>query len=1100
MFKIYSATTLEALAEQFSTEVLGNRPPVLDLQPVTVVNQTRGVADWLRMFLARRDSNGIAMNLDMQLPAQFVRKTLNSIFQLEPHAMPDDNSDKWRIFRELVENPAGYKELRSFLGNGDSGGSDATDRMVKAWQLSGKVADLFDRYQLVWHPLIKRWRSVSDPEALRDSNENERWMCRLFRNCFPDGSRCYSEYLHKFIEDTTIYPAGDTAQNPATVNVFGVGAMRSAWFRFFHELGRRGFCHVNFFYLMPSREYISDQKSHREIRNDEEEVEGNRILQNNIRQGRLFFNTLLDTCPDFGYDGSEEPAENSAPALERLQSEIRSLTDRSAGELAPFTIAAEDDSIAIHSCHSMRRQVEVLHDQLLRAFSADPTLLPSDVLVMAPDIDAFAPYIHSVFSEHPNLAWRISICDRAPIASSAILTSFIAILESISGQCTAEEILALLEHPAIQKRRSITHASLPTIRQWVKQAGICWGTDAEHHEEVVNCKFREFSWQYGLQRIMMGLARTASDDLDEDGIAQLNMENASTELLFAFSSFVNDFMDLRREILDSHTFEEWRDILCRAADTFVTGGAQDSESQNESNALRLAINTLTQSAQKCQFEHTATLPLIIEMLREYFSAPANSHNFISDKMTFCAMRPMRSIPKRIIALLGMNEGAFPKTSRNLGFDLSKSLTTPNDIPEPEDKYTSTHEERYLFLETIFAAREKLWFFYDGCKSFNEEKLQCAPPLAELIEYMDAEKHIINHDRHAFSEKYFCAEGALAGKSVNSRAFDIAKQLRNPPIHDNKIQPLENDAVEVPDIIKLNDIDSCLAAPCNAFLKLHCSLNYDKTYSEEIPTKEIAPETYDNLQKISLAQMLIDGKGQRFIAANCLLPPIDTLQRQTLEKFNSRAPQYYREAVMEQLDVRIRLKENDDDSGREITIRHNILCTAAPDGHRHFFLLIFSASDKWKSMVRVQLNRIFLQAALADGDKATLHILQWDYKQCGFAEKSEEIANSGDDHLLKILNIYVEAQRKPLPFFAETTKEAAKAIAKGKEPDINTLIEIFSAQSYDKKKSSNDSTDPAVVACGFTVDNIEIHIRNMVTQLKVIYGCETPQEEDSHDDS
>ena len=57
----------------------------------------------------------------------------------------------------------------------------------------------------------------------------------------------------------------------------------------------------------------------------------------------------------------------------------------------------DDRSVAVHACHGRARQVEVLRDAVLHALADDPTLEPRDVIVMCPDIEAFAPLIHAAF-------------------------------------------------------------------------------------------------------------------------------------------------------------------------------------------------------------------------------------------------------------------------------------------------------------------------------------------------------------------------------------------------------------------------------------------------------------------------------------------------------------------------------------------------------------------------------------------------------------------------------------------------------------------------------------------------------------------------------
>ena len=60
-------------------------------------------------------------------------------------------------------------------------------------------------------------------------------------------------------------------------------------------------------------------------------------------------------------------------------------------------LAADDRSVQVHACHGRARQVEVLRDAVLHLLAEDPALEPRDVIVMCPDIEAFAPLIQATF-------------------------------------------------------------------------------------------------------------------------------------------------------------------------------------------------------------------------------------------------------------------------------------------------------------------------------------------------------------------------------------------------------------------------------------------------------------------------------------------------------------------------------------------------------------------------------------------------------------------------------------------------------------------------------------------------------------------------------
>ncbi|MCC1692193.1 exodeoxyribonuclease V subunit gamma, partial [Salmonella enterica subsp. enterica serovar Indiana] len=86
--------------------------------------------------------------------------------------------------------------------------------------------------------------------------------------------------------------------------------------------------------------------------------------------------------------------------LNQLQDDILELRPLpETRERWPAVDLQHDTSIRFHIAHSAQREVEILHDQLLQRFSADPTLRPRDVIVMVPDVDSYAPHIRAVFGQ-----------------------------------------------------------------------------------------------------------------------------------------------------------------------------------------------------------------------------------------------------------------------------------------------------------------------------------------------------------------------------------------------------------------------------------------------------------------------------------------------------------------------------------------------------------------------------------------------------------------------------------------------------------------------------------------------------------------------------
>ena len=91
--------------------------------------------------------------------------------------------------------------------------------------------------------------------------------------------------------------------------------------------------------------------------------------------------------------------------------------------------------------------------------------------------------------------------------------------------------------------------------------------------------------------------------------------------------------------------------------------------------------------------------MVVSWLEHSLQAQYVGRSFLTGKVTFCAMLPMRSIPFKILCMLGMNDGAFPRKTSELGFDLIARYPRRGDRSLRSD-------DRYLFLEAVISAREK----------------------------------------------------------------------------------------------------------------------------------------------------------------------------------------------------------------------------------------------------------------------------------------------------------------------------------------------------------------------------------------------------------
>ena len=437
--------------------------------------------------------------------------------------------------------------------------------------------------------------------------------------------------------------------------------------------------------------------------------------------------------------------------LSRVQQDILALTDARHSEEKTTLV---DESIIITSAHSALREVQGLHDWLLHQFNQDKNLTPKDVLVMCPQVEQYAPYVNAVFTrgwqdiadEVPPLP--CSIADRVSKDAEPLVAAFAELLKLPDSRFQVSSLIALLRLPAMQKRFAINLDDIEKITQWLDAASVHWGLDKAHKQQVlaqsqeVNCqdvnhqnKSRQandtetsvsdsFTWQQGLSRLMRGFAFSDHSVIYQNQMLLPNIEGSDSELLGKLMLIIEQLQISAINMSKARSAGQWQKFLFDFLQQLF-----DDENENALNIIRTAIESLVEYCQHADYSSDISLSVIRDYLNAHFSQPDPGRQFMVGQVTFCSMLPMRSIPFKIIAVLGLNDGEFPRQRQSLSFDLMS--TTPAQLGDRSRR----GDDRYLFLEAIISARKALYLSYQGRNIKNNKERQPSLVLKELMEYL-----------------------------------------------------------------------------------------------------------------------------------------------------------------------------------------------------------------------------------------------------------------------------------------------------------------------------------------------------------------------------
>ncbi|MCU0579117.1 MAG: exodeoxyribonuclease V subunit gamma [Desulfobacterota bacterium] len=1038
---LYSSNRLEVLAENLAA-VLG-AAPVSPLEPEFILVQSRGMEHWVSLELARR--LGVCANIRFPFPNHFVSLVFAAFSgagreasSFNPHRL------SWRIMDLLpgcLADPA-FQALGNYLADDPS--------HLKKFQLAQRLAFLYDQYLLFRPEMVLDW----------EKGREDHWQARLWRKMMAAKPGPHRAALLQELRQAARRVLGRPDGLPHRVNVFGISALPPFHVEVLALLARHS--PVHFFLLNPCREYWGDILSRR-VEKDFRKRPGQRtgvwerpgefwnpLLAAWGQMGREFLDLLLSHDPDWREDFRGPDPDF---LLGKLQTDLLNL--RAGSREQRCRLDPTDDSLQVHLAHSPMREVEILQDILLNLLDRDPTLRPRDILVMAPDIQNYAAFIKAVFSLPPGDGRHIpfSIADRGLQQESSLVRAFLSLLELPRTRMEAPHVLALLEEEALQRRFGFNRTDLGTIQRWVRDTRIRWGVDREYRERLGLPALGENTWENGLDRLLLAYALPAQGDRAFRGIwPQDRIEGSEALLLGRFLEFSRRLFRWTGALSRDRDPEAWADCLAgMLADFFLP-----PEHQTRAVALlQHQFQQLREIRQQADFTGEVGLPIVRDYLQKGLEQEGTVGGFITGGVTFCSLLPMRSIPFKVICLLGMNDDAYPRPTRTLGFDLLAARPRPGDRSRRKD-------DRYLFLEALVSAREKLIICYQG-RSVQDNSLR--PPsvlVSELLEAVDqgfelpegkapSRQIVRQHRLQAFHPDYFTGAGDLFSYSrENGQAARRLLQSIDPP------GPFLPGGLSAPGPEWKNLAPEQLADffsnPARYLLRKRLGL-----FLEEQSALVEATEPF-SLEGLELYQVQQE-MAERALRGEALGDCLEVFRTRGLLPQGTPGVVFFGEECRQALafaaavkavtgDRRAETETVDlDMGGFKISGRLGGIFGSGLVHHRY-------ARMKWKDRIQLWIQHLLFCRDREDPASCS-HLICQDQGQGYFYEPEAAAC------LQVLLDIYWQGLTRPLPFFPRASWAYVDSLRSGKAPG---KIREAVRQAWDNEFNGGDLSDPYLARC------------------------------------
>jgi exodeoxyribonuclease V gamma subunit len=848
-FEVHRAERADLLAEGLA-QLLADPLPDPFARELVIV-PARGVERWLSQRLSHRlgpsagRGDGVCAGVDFRSPTTLIAEVLGTR-EADPWA---PETLMWPLLRviDAVADEPWARVLAEHLGHG-VGGEEGELRRGRRLAVSRRLAGLFASYAVQRPALLADWEAGGRGDGGGGELPTDlAWQPELWRRVLDSvGEPSPVRRQARVVEELRAGTAG--LDLPPRLSLFGHTRLSVAEAELLAALGTHRDVHL--WFPHPSAalwEQVRAQPPGGWRRDDHSHVRVTHPLlaamARDVREGEATLLAVGATDTDV-----RRVEHRPATLLGRVQSDVADDVLGDAGA------ARADGTVQVHACHGPARQVEVLREVLLGLLADDPTLEPRDIVVMCPDIEAYAPLISGAFGlgdavsgSHPGHRLRVMLADRSPTQTNPLLGVLSRLLDLADGRAEATRVLDLLGTDPVRRRFGFSDADLETMTTWVTTSGVRWAWDQAGRDRYGLADFPQNTWRFGLDRVLAGVALS-----DDSGIwigPTLPLDDVSTTdigLAGRVAEAVDRLQALTEQLAGVHDVGRWLDLLRDAMEQLadVPRGEEWQFAQAHRELASLGREATAGAALELR------LPDVRALLHRQLAGRPTRASFRTGTLTVCTMTPMRAVPHRVVCLLGLDDGVFPRGRSIDGDDVLARLPRVGERD-------ARSEDRQLFLDAVMSATERLVITYTG---FNESTGQPRPPSVPLREFLDVVGRtagadvVQEHRSQAFHPDYL-VPGVIHEHAPFSfdpdaaSAARVAARERSRPVVLAELAPTPPERGDV----DLRDLIDVVTNPVRGFLRRRLQIDLPR---EEDQVSDAMPVELDGLAEWQVGDRIL----------------------------------------------------------------------------------------------------------------------------------------------------------------------------------------------------------------------------------------------------
>ena len=1074
MFRLHTSNDATKLADALGEQLCAARDN--PLAPARVLVPQVGLKRWLQVYLAER--LGVIANVEFTAPAQFAWELLRAARPELPERSPFDVEVlRWHLYALLGDalEGAALAPLREYL-------SDDGDPL-RRFALSLELARAYERMQGYRREKLLAWERGADPDN---------WQAALWRRVLPrvggiSRAARVDDWLRRF--DPEFLPGRFDAKPappglPDSFACFACGNVSPDVLRMLAVAGLH--CSVDFHLPLPSRGYLGDTPTRRrEVWQWLRDKQGGNPLITSQGGALADFIELLygyrHVQPDDEIDAFDDGIDRTS-LLGRVRDDI--LDHAAPGD--DRRTALPDDSIQFHACHTPLREVQTLHDALLAMCEADQTLQPRDVAVMAPDIALYAPAIEAVFGgvERGDARWLpFNLGDAGAAALHPVAQLFLDLLDAPGSRWEANALLDVLAVPGVMRRFDLDSDAVMRLARRLRDAGVRWGED--EHARAGCGDYREFSWAFGVERVLAGFATgdNYAAALVGDTAPVQGVEGAAFADLDAVLALLETWRQLREESPRPRTASAWQAFLNAILDGLYQADPRDTAELRALERIRGALATLARDCGAADAGLALPWADVRAFLRDALGAADPRQYLFTGGITFCGMVPLRVVPFRVICLLGMDDTAFPRREAN-GLD---PLLADRRAGRPEKGDRDVRaDDRLLFLQLLAAARDVFYVSWIGRDTHTNEARPPSVVVSELLDMLeqgyllrpadDAARKVQSASLprvaplHPFDASLFGANdeaprsfhvqwrpaAAVRRRSADALPPFASRALPPPAMPDNEI--------------RLGELKRFFDDPARGFLEGTLQLRLPRDADDDADLEPLQPD--HPLLRYDLASALLEhgdadaAHARERLRAQGRLPP-GRLADAALDIARERA-----DRLRAAIDAFTRGEPRIDDITARVQLDHDTwLSGTVTDMHPAGLVRYSPGGLSGKRVLRAWLETLFVALA---SDTGTICRFLW-IDGGDIEERDLRVADAAEARaqLSRMVAAWRDGLRQPLPLFPEASLAAFRPERKKPPPLDNDEARADFIATLAKIAANADDNGPFANARDFDKPSVRL---------------------------